>query len=445
MDTAATDTGTTGPSQPGAGAATTGTAGGAAAVGMAGTIASTTASTAGTNQRSSVREDFKRVGPPAQGDPVANRPGVDHLLCQTADIFTIASHMSLTWLARTIGRCRNAAHLAGKTGATVLTVVLCAACVRAGFGPTDAARDSSVPADAGVPFTRWTAKNGAPYASLNLASAVLSDGLHILGGIDAWKIGTRYTRHYVYQPATNSWSSTPANTPDSHTDGPQAQVFQDRMYLVGGGTSLGRALRVYDPSTNKWDTTLPQIPGPAAFEYGFASAIVGDSLYVIGGHPAPARDAPVYRFDLVQEVWSRRAAIPENAGGGSLSGAAVGNKIYVLGSDPQGAGMIMQIYDANENSWTRGTGIADRLERATAVARGTEIYFLGGATDHDRFPADVKNAANIYDTANDTWRVGIGVPTARAYATGQLYNGKVHLIGGMGNAGDGLAVHEVLE
>ena len=67
----------------------------------------------------------------------------------------------------------------------------------------------------------WFIEDDLPYSSGALTSAVLSDGIHVLGGAKDFEGLTRYREHYVYKIDTEKWSETPARAPDSDTWGSQ--------------------------------------------------------------------------------------------------------------------------------------------------------------------------------------------------------------------------------
>lgn len=306
-------------------------------------------------------------------------------------------------------------------------------------GDTDTQSDTDTASDTADEL-RWVTMNDIPYAGGGLTSAVLSDGFHLLGGSSDWWGTQTYQHHYLYDPLTDTWSSSPADIPDANTWGSKAQVYKGRLYLIGGWEKGGTSLRVFDPHTNEWNN-LPNIP--AEYEYGFVSAVVGDDLYVIGGYPQVEVDAPVYKFDLVGEKWSVCQSIPQNEGAGSLAGAALGDKIYVLGGGAEGQGAILQIYDTLSDSWSRGRDLFSPLEAPSSLAFENKIYFFGGAVDQDTNSKDILNAVHIYNPNADTWSKGKDMQTARNFSTAQVFNGRFHVLGGLDRDFNAISKHEI--
>ena len=287
----------------------------------------------------------------------------------------------------------------------------------------------------------WESRSNIAYAAGEAASAWLNDGLHYLGGANTWDTNDCYQHHYLYDALSDTWSSYPADIPDTDTCASQAQVFENCLFLVGGWPD-GRRFRVYHPMQNSWQE-LDDIP--ERFERGFVTAIVGQYLFVIGGEPGSKDNAPVYKYDLIEQTWSPCADIPKNHGHGSLAGTAVGEKIYVLNGDKAGDGTILQIYDTLTDSWSTGQDLSQHFDGAAAVAIQNKAYFFGGALDHDAdVPIDITNEVKIYDPGKDTWLSGPEMPTARYFSTAQYIDGWIHVLGGYNENGFAMAIHEVI-
>ncbi len=313
----------------------------------------------------------------------------------------------------------------------------------AGPGPgpsSDAGPDGGEPA----PGT-WLEKS-LPYASGAAASAVLSDGLHYLGGSQSFSANVRYRNHYVYDAAAGTWSDSPADVPDDDTWGARAQVYQDRLYLLGGYPS-GMSFRVYDAQANAW-STLPS--PPAALPWGFASDFIGGVLYAFGGSGAASTSGAGYAYDVAARTWKTVASIPENRGRGPLSSSAVGSRIYVLNGNQDDGSTNLQIYDSATDRWSRGADLAGhKFEAASSAVLGTKVYFFGGANDQDivdssTTPALVSRAVNIYDTAGGGWSTGVPMGRARMWSTAEVYDGRFHVLGGLDAQSNRVVFHEVL-
>jgi N-acetylneuraminic acid mutarotase len=305
---------------------------------------------------------------------------------------------------------------------------------------TDTQTDLNTDTDIDTDTLGWVIQSDMPYASGALTSALLSDGLHVMGGASNYDGFVRYRKHYVYNATTQIWSDSPADVPDGDMEGAQAQAYHDKIYLAGGYPAGNFRFRVYDRATNSWQS-LTDIPAP--YRYGFVSAVVGDFFYVIGGRDGGDTNAPVHKYNLLEGTWSACANIPQNFGHGSLAGAAWDKKIYVLNGDPEGGATILQIFDTVNDSWSYGKGIGAHYEAAAAVAYNGKVYFFGGIEDAWRGENPTHNTQNIYDVGTNTWSTGESMPSARSSATAQLIDNGFHVLGGLDDVGNGTAAHEV--
>lgn len=85
------------------------------------------------------------------------------------------------------------------------------------------------------------------------------------------------------------------------------------------------------------------------------------------------------------------------------------------------------------------TGLAAVTAEAPAPASGVRIYAIGGGTND---PAVATN--EVFDTQANGWTAIAPMPTVRAFFGAAASPGRVHAIGGLGNAGqEVLATHEV--
>ena len=101
----------------------------------------------------------------------------------------------------------------------------------------------------------------------------------------------------------------------------------------------------YDPGTNTWQALAPS----PHFHRRGAAAVIGGQLYVVGGTQGPGGNDPVVALDVydpASNTWRTRAHLPA---GGITSGAALGNRFYVVVSGPV---IRAYAYDPSTNKWT---------------------------------------------------------------------------------------------
>ena len=301
--------------------------------------------------------------------------------------------------------------------------------------------DSDGICDDNDPVFGWFAKDNLPFVAGALASAILSDGLHVLGGSTDYAGATRFPSHWVYSIATETWTDAPADIPDNDVWGAKAEAYNGKIYLAGGFPNGKRRFRVYDPSSNTWDY-LPNIPDD--YSWGFVSAVVGDYFYVIGGEAGNETNAPVHKYDLKKNKWSHCDRIPLNQGQGALAGAAWGDNIYVINGDEPGNETTLQIYDTVKDKWSFGPDLQAHHDGASAAARAGKIYFFGGAASVEMSEDfTIRSTVNIYDVASGNWSTAASMPTGRIFSTVQNIGPAFHVLGGFVADGKARSVHEI--
>ncbi|MFD3163282.1 Kelch repeat-containing protein [Herpetosiphon sp. NSE202] len=186
-----------------------------------------------------------------------------------------------------------------------------------------------------------------------------------------------------------------------------------------------------NPNMFNWDTFQP-IP-LARFEAG--GAIVGDSLYVIGGfytNQVQATDT-VFAYNISTNQWRICANIPE-----AITHAPVvadGNLIYVLGGyigdSPGGSTQHVWVYNTITNAWSRGPDLPEDRGAAGATKLGREIHFFGGAHRRDRQLEEWDSDQHfVLNLDSQVWRTAAPMPNARNHLGAATLNGSVYAIGG---------------
>ncbi len=208
---------------------------------------------------------------------------------------------------------------------------------------------------------------------------------------------------------------SPGCTPIALADGAVVAASGGRIYHAGGVDGAGhvtRELQILDPATGLWSPG-PPMPHPVVDAQG---AAVGDRIYVIGGRsrrrgPAMAR---LQIFDTISGLWSMGPSAPLPIAQGTT--AVVGDLVYVLGGGtnrPNGslAGNLrptpaVQAFDPLTGSWISFPAIEGGrrlfLKRPSAVAVGSDILLIGGL----RLDGTVSRQTHILDTFTLAFKAG---------------------------------------
>src|SRR3990172_1156732 len=102
----------------------------------------------------------------------------------------------------------------------------------------------------------WSTKTSMPAARSVAAAGVINEVLYVAGGHDGTTGGT--TTLQAYNPTTDTWN-TLASMPGRRYNGDGAGVINGKLYVAGGWNYPDSVLPqsqlfVYDPASNSWSS-----------------------------------------------------------------------------------------------------------------------------------------------------------------------------------------------
>jgi len=168
-------------------------------------------------------------------------------------------------------------------------------------------------------------------------------------------------------------------------------------------------------------------------------------VYVIGGQKgcnssdtcAGTVVNTVYQYDTKLDKYTTKLAITANnvaAVRYRYASAVVGDKIYIIGglTADTATGMLKTtlIYDISTNSWSDGPNMATGRSDTCAAVVGSKIYVVAGYQSID--PINVLDTVEVLDTAaaSPAWTTAPSLPAKRGDITCASSGGKVYAIGG---------------
>jgi N-acetylneuraminic acid mutarotase len=171
-------------------------------------------------------------------------------------------------------------------------------------------------------------KVGDLKTALGSISAVALDGkIHLIGGRGA-KLNSTVANHDIYDPATNTWTAAaPLSGARDHI---MMVVADGKIHAIGGRTAESSDFvnthEIYDPKTNAW-ASGPPLPTPRSNGTG---VLYKGMIVVMGGEGGPTGVFVENEgFDLKTGQWSTLAPLP--AGLHGMASAVVGDTAYVIG------------------------------------------------------------------------------------------------------------------
>jgi uncharacterized repeat protein (TIGR01451 family) len=268
------------------------------------------------------------------------------------------------------------------------------------------------------PYISWTEKAAPPTWVSSFGYAVLGEKIYLIGGHDASGVFTTAMQRYT--PSTNTWEvdtghgGSLAPLPQPRAFGFFCGVISGRIHCMGGeqdGTYKGDHF-IYDPATNVW-TTGPALPN---YPIGQCGTVVNNKMYVFGGWWGSYQNT-VYEYSEATG-WSTKASMPtarDNA-----TAAVYNGKIYVIGGESgqpnlQQPQNVVEMYDPIADTWTSAAPLPtarNYLGWSGAPTVDGQIYVTAGIPAYAYDPS-----TNVWQTLNPL-PAGAGGSTA---VNGVLY------------------------
>ncbi len=278
---------------------------------------------------------------------------------------------------------------------------------------------------------RWLPAGGTipnmPEKKYAAASAVVKEKIYVIGGYDGNNInGSVFTLDTI----TQAWSACAAmKTARNYT---AACALNNQIYVFGGQDSSGDALNKaerYDPVANTW-TSLPAMKYSAL---GLGACAINELIYVMGGRSIDNTVfyTNLYAYDpnaAVDNSWIKLTNMPIGRAGACVN--TVNGKIYVIGGR-NGTNYIRQIdiYDPSSNQWMTLNSSSEQFSlprrNAASCVIGENIYVLGGEDSTTNY----KNV-DMFNCNNNTWTKVVSLPIALNSATACQQDNIIYVMGG---------------
>jgi len=278
----------------------------------------------------------------------------------------------------------------------------------------------------------WATKTSMSAARSLAAAGVITDVLYVAGGHDGTG-GT--TTLQAYNPTTNTWS-TLAAMPGRRYLPDGTGVIDGKLYVPGGWNYPDSGLPtntlfVYDPATNQWSTGAPMPQQVLYGSAGGATGVIGGKLYVTTPENGYSGYYPyLHVYDPATNAWSQLASSP-NVHDLPAFGV-IGSKFYVAGGgDANGTPSDkLDVYDPATNTWTTKASMPAVLRGSAGAVMNGKLYAIGGYVTGAYY-----NTVYVYDPSADTWTTETSMPTARYGAAGGVINGVIYVAGGSNSTG----------
>jgi N-acetylneuraminic acid mutarotase len=208
-------------------------------------------------------------------------------------------------------------------------------------------------------------------------------------------------------------------------------ALDGKVVVMGGVGERGQAMSrvvAFDPKTSTW-TALAPLPKPT---HHVNAAVVGTTLYVLGGlYPFQVSRATL-AYDLQADAWTARAPMPKGTERGASFVGAIDGVVYLAGGyRGSGAFADCSAYDTVKDEWSTCTPLPAPLDHGMSVVIAGKLYAFGGRNGAQTALVD---RVNVYDPKARTWTPRAPMPRGRAGGVASIVNGLVVITGGEGNA-----------
>ena len=235
----------------------------------------------------------------------------------------------------------------------------------------------------------WRTVAPLPAPLDHVQSVELNGLVYYVGGLLGWP-SPASGFVYVYNPRTDRFTTATPMLPGRKRGAGAIAVRNGKIY-VAGGLHAGVAVRwfdVYDPATATW-AALPDMPEARDHFHG---AVVDDRFYAIGGRrtsinaTVTANDA----FDFTTGRWVRGLAPLPTARGG-FAVAVLGTEVLVIGGEGGGRTFgTVEAYDTARNTWRTRPSMPTPRHGVQAAVCGTDVFVAaGGRAQGGGAPTDV--------------------------------------------------------
>jgi DNA-binding CsgD family transcriptional regulator len=142
--------------------------------------------------------------------------------------------------------------------------------------------------------------------------------------------------------------------------------------------------------------------------------------------PIPLPEETPVLGETPESPWSERAQMPTRRAYMALA-AVEGHIIAIGGVTPEGATAAVEMYDPEDDIWTRGSDKPTPVLYVSSAVIGTDVYVPGGC-DVDGRPT---STVEVYDAENDSWHEVSPLPAPRCAHALATLDEKLYVFGGM--------------
>jgi N-acetylneuraminic acid mutarotase len=285
-------------------------------------------------------------------------------------------------------------------------------------------------------FGAWRAEGRLPGALEEGRAVRAGDSAYIAGGVVTKvvdNVGRSTAAFRRYDPRTGRFTKLPPMPERLNHIG----IAADRgsIYVVGGlGDKLeflslaSDSLWRYDIAEASWQR-LPSMPTARG---ALGVAIVGDTLYAVGGRNGPESLDTVEAYDLRTGTWSERAPLPGKRD--HLGVAAIGGSVYAVAGRYDGGEELPDFvrFDPERNRWVELQPLPAGTSGVSLERVGNELVVTGGENSDQEY---ITGRTFAFRPSTGRWRELPPSPRPKHGYASFDYGNRLFVLGGARCAG----------
>lgn len=233
----------------------------------------------------------------------------------------------------------------------------------------------------------WSVLEPLPEDLDHIQGVTVGGKIYYIGGNLEGSLRNETDTVYIYDPATDSFSEGAPLSEGRGAGG--VAVYEGDIYYAGGLSDFEAqaSFYVYDPAADSW-AELPEMP--SARDH-FHAAILNGKFYAIGGREAEINATIPFSdvFDFATQTWTTLdTSLPTERGG--FASAVLGNEILIIGGEGGGNTYdTVEAYNLEANTWRDLEPMPTARHGIQAAVCNGGVYIAAGGVKQGVGPSTI--------------------------------------------------------
>ncbi len=260
-------------------------------------------------------------------------------------------------------------------------------------------------------------------ARVNAAAIVFNGEIYLMGGRNIQNEETDHVE--VYNPQTGLWIAI--NEMQRQREGHIAVILNSKICVMGGirEGNYEEDIEWFDDSTGQWENSPSELTNPVAAPF---ASVWNDTLYMFGGFfNGPLGTG---RKAIVEQgwyfTWFPAPTLQTPRGGGAS--AVVEDSMFMIGGNTlNGPTNLVEIYNFQTGQIETSTAAPTARTGMTAAVLNNSIFVIGGYTQNTNQPLSLVEVYDIVTGLDTSPPSVIPVEFAQIRGYPNPFNGEINL------------------